>query len=35
MNHETKIRWGWLKFMYTYTLIGAGNFGLGILFPRI
>lgn len=36
MNHETKIRWGWLKFMYAYTLIGAGGFGLGILFlPRL
>lgn len=31
MDKPRKIRWGWLKFMYLYTLIGAGGFGLGIL----
>jgi len=25
------IRWGWLKFMYIYTVIGAGGLGLGVL----
>ena len=31
MNIEVKVRWGWLKAMYIYTLIGAGGFGLAIL----
>jgi hypothetical protein len=26
------VRQGWLKFMYFYTIVGAGGFGLGILF---
>ncbi len=25
------IRWGWLKLMYAYTIIGAGLLGLGIV----
>ncbi len=25
------VRWGWLKFMYIYTIVGAGGFGLGIV----
>ena len=25
------IRWGWLKFMYIYTIVGAGGYGLGML----
>ncbi|MDM7919526.1 MAG: hypothetical protein QUS12_10210 [Methanosarcina sp.] len=25
------IRWGWLKFMYLYTIIGAGLLGLGVV----
>lgn len=25
------IRWGWLRLMYAYTIIGAGLFGLGIV----
>jgi len=31
MAEELNIRWGWLKGMYVYTIIGAGAFGLGIL----
>ena len=26
------VRWGWLKFMYLYTIVGAGGFGLGMIF---
>jgi len=26
------IRWGWLKFMYVYTIVGAGGYGLGMIF---
>ena len=32
MSGNDKIRWGWLKFMYWYTIVGAGGFGLGIIF---
>jgi len=32
MSKEIKIRWGWLKFMYIYTIVGAGGFGLGMVF---
>ena len=36
MSYTANIRWGWLKFMYIYTVIGAGGFGLGMLFaPRL
>lgn len=31
MSKPVNIRWGWLKFMYLYTIMGAGLFGLGIL----
>jgi hypothetical protein len=31
MSKDIKIRWGWLKGMYLYTIVGAGGFGLGIL----
>lgn len=35
LNKDSKIRWGWLKGMYLYTVIGSGGFGLGIiLFPE-
>jgi hypothetical protein len=30
-NQNINIRWGWLKIMYWYTIIGAGGFGLGII----
>jgi len=26
------VRWGWLRFMYLYTIVGAGSLGLGIIF---
>jgi hypothetical protein len=30
------IRWGWLKAMYIYTLVGAGGFGVvALLFPEL
>jgi hypothetical protein len=33
---EGAVRWGWLKFMYLYTIAGAGLCGLGMLFaPRL
>ena len=31
MSNNANIRWGWLKFMYWYTIVGAGGFGLGII----
>jgi hypothetical protein len=31
MSDQTAIRWGWLKAMYVYTLVGAGGFGLGMI----
>lgn len=31
MSNDIKIRWGWLKFMYWYTIVGAGGFGLAII----
>ena len=34
MSEEFRVRWGWLKFMYIYTIVGAGGFGLGIIFAR-
>ena len=32
MSASTNVRWGWLRFMYIYTIIGAGGFGLGMIF---
>ena len=32
MSKDLKVRWGWLKFMYIYTIVGAGGFGLGMVF---
>ena len=32
MSESTHVRWGWLRFMYIYTIVGAGGFGLGMLF---
>ena len=35
MTNGTKIRFGWIKFMYCFTIAGAGLPGLGmILFPE-
>ena len=31
MSQDIKIRWGWLKGMYIYTIVGAGGFGLGMI----
>jgi hypothetical protein len=31
MTQSDTIRWGWLKGMYIYTILGAGGFGLGII----
>jgi hypothetical protein len=31
MNKGTNIRWGWLKIMYWYTIVGAGGFGLAMV----
>ena len=36
MSTDAGVRWGWLRFMYIYTIVGAGGFGLGIIFaPRV
>ena len=31
MSKDVRVRWGWLKFMYVYTIFGAGGFGLGVI----
>jgi len=36
MSEDTNIRWGWLKAMYIYTIVGAGGFGLAmIVIPNV
>lgn len=36
MSKDISIRWGWLKFMYLYTMVVAGGTGLGIiLIPKV
>ena len=32
MSENIGIRLGWLKAMYLYTIVGAGGFGLGMIF---
>ena len=32
MSQNLDVRWGWIKGMYIYTILGAGGFGLGIIF---
>ena len=32
MSKDINVRWGWLKFMYIFTIVVAGGFGLGIIF---
>ncbi len=32
MAREIKVRWGWLRGMYVYTIVVAGGFGLGAIF---
>ena len=31
MSNKSDVRWGWLKLMYIYTILGAGGIGLGII----
>ena len=31
MSKDLNIRWGWLKIMYWYTIVGAGGFGLAMV----
>ncbi len=31
MSQNKNVRWGWLKGMYIYTIVGAGGFGLGVI----
>jgi hypothetical protein len=31
MPNGINVRWGWLKLMYAYTIVGAGGFGVGVL----
>lgn len=31
MSEDIKIRWGWLKFMYIYTIVLSGFLGVGII----
>jgi hypothetical protein len=31
MSKDVRVRWGWLRGMYLYTIFGAGGFGLGII----
>jgi hypothetical protein len=36
MPEKIYVRWGWIKGMYIYTIVGAGGFGLGmILIPGV
>jgi hypothetical protein len=32
MSEEKKVRFGWLRLMYVWTIVGAGGFGLVALF---
>ena len=32
MSKDINVRWGWLKFMYIFTIVIAGGFGLGVVF---
>jgi hypothetical protein len=32
MSTDVSVRWGWLKAMYIYNIVGAGGFGLALLF---
>jgi hypothetical protein len=32
MSKDINVRWGWLKFMYIFTIVVSGGFGLGVIF---
>ncbi len=32
MAENSDIRWNWIRGMYIYTIVGAGGFGLGIIY---
>ena len=32
MSKDINVRWGWLKFMYIFTIVVPGGFGLGVIF---
>ncbi len=32
MSKDINVRWGWLKFMYIFTIVVAGGYGLGVIF---
>ena len=32
MSKDINVRWGWLKFMYIFTIVVAGGFGLSVVF---
>ncbi len=32
MSKDIHVRWDWLKFMYIFTIVVAGGFGLGVIF---
>jgi len=32
MSKDINVHWGWLKFMYIFTIVVAGGFGLGVIF---
>ena len=32
MSKDINVRWGWLKFMYIFTIVVAGGFGLSVIF---
>lgn len=31
MSGDIRVRWGWLRFMYVYTIVSAGSLGLGLI----
>ena len=36
MRHDTNIKMGWIKGMYIYTVLGAGGFGVMMIFaPKL
>jgi hypothetical protein len=31
MSSQERVRWGWLRFMYAYTIVGAGVMGVALV----